>query len=155
LFLLGWNTKFQGNGTRQFWNFIQEKGSFLDSTAALQTAQQKRQKVHFTAQLQEAPMSRDADREAEGLGRGNQPWLNRRHSGVPKSLWFRVPTGDPEAEPIPTRRFGPDGFALQLSVFKSLTAQSARGRRPVGTFWGLQGPSSIPGLGNLMYSRGK
>lgn len=144
-------SSFRGSRTKLFQNFTQENGNFLGTTAALQTGQQKRQKVHFPEQLQEAPKDRDTDWEAD-FGRGDGLWLSRKNSEVPKAS-NSSPTAHPGAEPISARRFWLNGFELCSSGCWSVTEQSARGRRPAGTSWGLQGSSSNPGLGILMNSK--
>lgn len=110
-------------------------------------------KVHFSEQLQEAPKNRATDWE-EGFGRGDGFSLSSKNPEIPKTS-SSGPTAGPGAEPIPARRFWLNGLELCSSECWSVTGKSARGRRPAGTSWGLQGPSSNPGLGILMNSKKK
>lgn len=86
----------------------------------------------------------------EVMGPGSDSW----HPGVPKSLQFRVPLQIHELNPSLPGDLGSMGLLHGFGCL-SLTGESASSRRPAVTFCGLQGPSSNPGLGILMNSRGK
>lgn len=115
----------------------------MDTSAALQTAWWKRQKVIFS--LQGAPMSRDAEQKADFWEKQQVLAPQRAYWSPWKPLvWGFTPPGD-----LGLR-------ALQHSFGGSrITGERARGWRPGGTFWGSQGPSSNPGLGILTGSREK
>lgn len=133
-------------------NFTQENGSFLGTTAALQTGSRRGTKSIFLSSCKRLPKT-ETDWEA-GFGRGDGPWISSKNPEVPKTS-SSGPTADPGAEPIPARRLWLNGFEFCSSGWWSVPGQSARGRRPAGTFWGLQGPRSNPGLGVLMNSKKK
>lgn len=96
---------------------------------------------------------RETQTEA-GFGRDYGPWLQQQEPWGPKTPQVQVPLQFQELNPpLP----GDLGSMDLLWSFGCLivTGQSDRGRRPAGTFWGLQSPSSNPGLGTLMNSKRK
>lgn len=66
------NSSFRGNRTKLFQNFTRESESFLGTTAAPQTGQQKRQKVNFSEQCKRLPKT-DTETERQILGEVRGP----------------------------------------------------------------------------------
>lgn len=99
----------QGNRTKHLWNFIQENEASWRPQQLCKLHSRRGKKFIFLSSSKKLLRAEEQPERQKVLG-------ETMSLGAQK---FRIPTADLAAEPIPIRRFGLNGFAQQLWMFKS------------------------------------